>query len=421
MKAPLYQIIDVYLHKELAMPVVKASQHGYYLVFWWHNTALGHIFIEQGTSLYVPEYNHKLIAAIEPALEYYANPQQAPWQHWIENHDFDSWSVWMHSVFSLWEPASFPEEVPVSLVICTYNRANMLERCLASLYTLPCQPAEIIVVDNAPGSGTLKNMVQQFDRAVYVAEPRQGLDIARNAGIAQAAYPIVAFTDDDVKLHPLCIYRIWQSFEQPEVMAVTGLVLPAELDTEAQCIFEKYWSFNRGYKDHYFTGSFLTNSLAKGPPVWKIGAGANMAFRKEVFNKAGNFNELLDAGAAGCSGDSEMWYRILKQGHTIHYNPRAIVFHEHRKEMEALKQQIFNYMRGHAAAALIQQRQHQKAGYRRYLAKLLLKKYSVSVIKGFPDYKYRYKTLWAQISGVVSGLLYYAKHRNKAVPTHIKP
>jgi cellulose synthase/poly-beta-1,6-N-acetylglucosamine synthase-like glycosyltransferase len=223
--------------------------------------------------------------------------------------------------------------------------------------------------------------------------------------------PVIAFVDDDVFVHPLWVYRVWETFQNPDIAAMTGLVIAAGLDTEAQLIFEKHWSFNRGYSDKIYDSNFFKSTLSKGPPVWGIGAGANMAFRKMIFEKAGYFNELLDAGAAGCNGDSEMWFRILLKGYTIYYNPRAVVHHEHRKEIKALKKQIFYYMRGFTAAALTQQKQAPESGYTQKL-KNFSRHYGVLLIKQFPHYRFQYKTSQAEIRGILSGLIFYRKHRN---------
>jgi cellulose synthase/poly-beta-1,6-N-acetylglucosamine synthase-like glycosyltransferase len=145
--------------------------------------------------------------------------------------------------------------------------------------------------------------VEHFEGITYCREPRPGLDIARNTGAKKADYSIVAYIDDDVILHPLWSYRVWKAFEDPAIQAMTGLVIASSLDTESQQTFEKYWSFNRGYKEVLYNQGFFRESLQSGPPVWEIGAGANMAFRKEIFAKVGHFDERLDVGAAGCSGN----------------------------------------------------------------------------------------------------------------------
>jgi GT2 family glycosyltransferase len=196
------------------------------------------------------------------------------------------------------------------------------------------------------------------------------------------------------------------------------LVIASELSTEAQLIFEKHWSFNRGYIDKIYDANYFESTLSKGPEVWEIGAGANMAFRKSVFEKTGCFNELLDAGAAGCSGDSEMWFRVLAEGYTIFYNPRAVVYHEHRRDLEGLKKQIFYYMRGFTTAALLQQKLCPESGYVKRL-RSFPRYYRSLIANGFPGYPFQFQTIWNEIKGVLSGLRFFNKNKHrilKSVP-----
>src|SRR6185503_20142167 len=107
----------------------------------------------------------------------------------------------------------------------------------------------------------------------YVREDRAGLDIARNTGAAKSRGEIVAYADDDTILHPSWLQQIENAFDATEIWAVTGLVLPAELETEAQCIFEKVWSFGRGFERRDFGPKFYSDTRRRGSPAWEIGAG----------------------------------------------------------------------------------------------------------------------------------------------------
>ena len=193
---------------------------------------------------------------------------------------------------------------------------------------------------------------------------------------------------------------------------MTGLVLPVEINSEAQAVFEKDWSFNKGYIDKTFDREFFKLHAQAGPPVWDIGAGANMAFRKSVFDEVGNFDLHLGAGASGCSEDSEMWFRIIQSGKKVVYNPRAVVFHKHRETMEGLAAQIHQYMKGHAVAALMQHRINPYLGYKRRIFRTLpsyyygrLKKY----LKLSPTQK---TILKSEMKGLLDGIVYYWKHFN---------
>jgi cellulose synthase/poly-beta-1,6-N-acetylglucosamine synthase-like glycosyltransferase len=412
---PLYAITQVGLDSQLfTRPVVQPGQ-GSYVVVWWKEIALGHVFLEPDQLLTEAAYEAALIAAITPAVQHYAAQQHRTsdsWQQWLAQRDFERVGAWLDALLAEWLPASLPPRVPVSAIICTRNRAPQLRRCLHMLHTLACAPTEIVVVDNAPTDNSTYEVCQEFAGVVYRKEPRAGLDFARNTGIATAQCPVVAFVDDDVVVHPWLLYNVWETFQDPATAAMTGLVLPISLHTEAQLVFEQYWSFNRGYVDALYGPTYMLARAGHAPKVWEIGAGANMAFRKSIFEKVGYFDELLGAGAAGCGDDSEMWYRILAHGYTIRYNPRAVVYHEHRQEMAGLKHQLFYYMRGHAAALLIQQAQQPQAGYERRLYHELPKYYYNMFRVGFPHFRFRSQTMWVEIKGLVSGIVFYYRNRS---------
>jgi glycosyltransferase involved in cell wall biosynthesis len=405
--------LDLHLQPAHTLPVAP-PQHGQYLVFWWQDIALGHLFIEPEREMTADAYAAARQAAIAPAIAHYASQDSdKEWPMWLTQGDFAHWDAWMATLLQPYLGGPMPAQVPVSVIICTRGRAEMLRRCLHMLLVLPCAPAEIVVVDNAPSDTSTRDVAAEFAGVVYVCEPRPGLDIARNTGIRATKHPVIAFVDDDVVVHPHLLYTVWQAFEDPGTAALTGLVIALKLQTEAQLIFEQHWSFNRGYVDKVFEPAYVQVPTTQAPPVWNIGAGANMAFRKEVFEAVGYFDERLDAGAAGCSGDSEMWYRILLHGYVIRYNPRAIAYHEHRSDLAGLKRQLFAYMRGHVVSVLIQQAQQPRAGYPRYLYRDLRKHYVFMLRIGFPFFRARTPTLWAELRGLASGVAFYYRHRHQ--------
>lgn len=244
----------------------------------------------------------------------------------------------------------------VTVAVCTRERPRDLARCLESIAALADPPDEILVVDNAPRSSATREVVDKFSGVRYLCEPKKGLSSARNTAMAEATGHIVAFADDDVIVHPDWVCRIRQSFDDPSVMVVTGLVLPAELETDAQAIFEHdFQFFHQGYRRRLFDSSFFRATRAKGVPVWSIGAGANMAIRRTAFELGYRFDTRLGPGVfGGCGEDSEYWYRLLGGGWSCLYEPSVCVSHYHRREISALRRLVYNYMKGHVAALLLQ-------------------------------------------------------------------
>jgi len=402
-----------------AEPVTPEPTLRYYFSYWWQQIPLGHLFVEQHERHDTVVWQQKIWEAIAPAIQFYQKKTgiwAGDFNQLLLQRNYAVFNENMDRLFSAYTNRKSPGIADVSVIICTRNRSGDLHRCLHSLYAQTCLPGEVIVVDNAPADDSTYSVVKQFAEVIYHKELRPGLSIARNAGIRLAGSPVIAFTDDDVVLHPLWVYYVQESFAMPQVGAMTGLVIASSLNTESQQLFEKQYSFNRGYCDKLYDKIYFNAGLATGPRVWNIGAGANMAFRRSVFNAAGYFDERLGAGAAGCSEDSEMWYRILAKEFAIHYNPRAVGFHEHRKEANALKRQVFSYMRGHAAAALIQQSQTKEAGYRRYLYRMIFKSCMPLLIKRFFQANER-KMILIQLHGIFSGILFFVRNKNKPSQT----
>ena len=293
----------------------------------------------------------------------------------------------------------------LSVVICTRNRPADLERSLRALMESDDRDFELIVVDNASDDDRTAAVVARYPEVRYLFEPRRGLDIARNTGARAALKELVAFTDDDVEVAPDWTRLMKAAFADAMVMAVTGLVIPSSLDTEAQYLFERYWSFNKGYLPRTFDQQWFKATLPSGTPVWDIGAGANMAFRRNIFWLAGWFDERLDVGAAGCSGDSEMWYRILAEGWSCLYQPHLVVYHHHRRTMEELKKQLYHYMRGHVCAGLVQYEKYGHAGERKRIFHGLPVYYLAKWFKGPRN------TIWSEVRGCVDGWRYYRSVR----------
>jgi glycosyltransferase involved in cell wall biosynthesis len=295
----------------------------------------------------------------------------------------------------------------ISLVICTRDRPQELERCLASVPFQNRRPDQVVVVDNASRTNETREVTERHD-VLYVREDRPGLDIARNTGAAVSRGDIVAYTDDDTVLHPSWLRRIDDAFDTKEIWAVTGLAFPAELETEAQCIFEKAWSFGRGFQRRDFGPQFYSDTRKWGGSAWVIGAGANMAFRREVVHKLGGFDERLDVGAAGCSGDSEFWNRILHAGGVCRYEPGAVVYHFHGRTLGALRAQIRAYMRGHVAALFVQHERTGERGNLRRIIRALPCWYLRQGLRRLAGRRTASTCLWVEeVRGYLEGISYY--------------
>lgn len=231
------------------------------------------------------------------------------------------------------------DAVPISVIICTRDRPHDLARCLRAVFALEYPNFEVIVVDNASRDGEAAAVAKHFG-ARLVREDRPGLDWARNRGIAEARQPIVAFVDDDATPDVLWLAAIASAFANPDVDAVTGLVAPLELETPPQLLFEfTYGGMGKGFKPRLFHRD--RSSAAELIEIQAVGVGTNMAFRRQVFDRVGPFDTALDVGTPSRGGgDLDMFHRTLVAGCTLLYQPSALVWHRHRREMDELERQL---------------------------------------------------------------------------------
>jgi glycosyltransferase involved in cell wall biosynthesis len=249
----------------------------------------------------------------------------------------------------------------ISVVICTYNRPDRVTVCLEHMQQQRYPAFEVIVVDNNPQTEDVRAYVASLDNPSfrYVIEPRVGLSRARNTGVAAASGDIVAFLDDDEEPDVFWLAAMAVGFARSgDIGCVTGLILPARLDTEAQVLLEELGghSKERGFEPAVFSADGPQSPLYPRPP---FGAGGNMAFRRETLAKIGRFDTALGAGTpARGAEDTLALTLVMLVGDKIAYEPAAFVRHHHYRDFADLARQQQGYMVGLTAyyTALIRHR-----------------------------------------------------------------
>ncbi len=238
----------------------------------------------------------------------------------------------------------------VSVVVATRDRPEPLARCLAELGRLDPPPAEVIVADSASRDPDAVAAVAAAAGARVVRLSRPGLSRARNGGWRAATGTVVAFLDDDILVDPGWLSALAAGFADEEVAAVTGQLLPLELETEAQRLFLAYFHMDRrGWMERRFAAA-----PAPSPhwplDAWRMGSGGNMAARRGALERAGGFREDLGLGTAARGGeDLFLLWSLIRGGAAVVYRPDALAWHRHHREAEALGKVLFGYGAGHAA------------------------------------------------------------------------
>lgn len=220
--------------------------------------------------------------------------------------------------------ATAPE---ISVVISTYNRAGRLPAALdALLAQTGGVPYEIIVVDNNSTDETARIIVERArahpDRLRGVFEPRQGLSYGRNTGISLARAPIVAFTDDDVRVMPEWVAEFARAFrEHPDIDFVGGRVLPEWLAPPPRWLTTAHWS-PLALQDYGDAPMFT------GPERAICLVGASLAFRRRVFDRVGFFTPALGRvkDGIGSTEDHDLQLRAWRAGMRGMYAPAVLSY-----------------------------------------------------------------------------------------------
>ena len=243
----------------------------------------------------------------------------------------------------------------ISIVICTYNRAASLRLTLAALAAQVTRASvrwELVIVDNNSNDAT-QAVIQRFvstaeipSRYVFVAE--QGLSRARNAGVAASRGDIIGFTDDDVLPAADWVDRIAITMEETKAQIVGGRIVPTWQEEPPA------WLRHRPAFHHalaildYATAAHVRDAHSV-PSVW----GANMAFRRCVFERAGGFDTRRGlVGATLHRGEEiDLVARAIAAGCHAIYEPSIIVCHRigpERMRMAYLSRLYFQRAEGDA-------------------------------------------------------------------------
>lgn len=220
----------------------------------------------------------------------------------------------------------------ISVIVCTYNRCQLLRAALETIAKSQMSRDvawEVIVVDNNSNDAT-RDVVGAAarcfpDRFVYLFEARAGKSYALNTGVQAARGRIVAFVDDDVVVQPTWLHNLTAELHGEQWAGAGGRTLPA------QSVSLPDWLTLKG---PYGLGGVLAAMFDLGeeplvldrPPY-----GANMAFRKVMFERYGGFRTDLGPSPnreiPRPNEDTEFGRRLMAAGERLRYAANAVVFH----------------------------------------------------------------------------------------------
>jgi glycosyltransferase involved in cell wall biosynthesis len=222
--------------------------------------------------------------------------------------------------------------IQISVVVCTYNRADLLAGALQSLCEQNLDPSEyeIIVVDNNSSDNTraiVREFCQGYTNVSYCFEPQQGLSHARNRGWQEARGEYVGYIDDDGKAPEQWLTVAKETIEQKSP-AVFGGPYYAFYNTPKPCWF----------KDAY--GSCVKTGGARLLTPHEYLSGGNIFVRRFLLQSLGGFDaDLGMAGQKMAYGEETSLLRRMRvsmPNEVIYYDPKLYVYHLVRPEKMTL-------------------------------------------------------------------------------------
>jgi glycosyltransferase involved in cell wall biosynthesis len=209
----------------------------------------------------------------------------------------------------------------LSVIICTWNRADLLRQTLAILATqtgVDPGSIEVLVVDNNSSDGTAQVVHDaaanwRLGRLRYVSEPRQGKQFALNRGIEAAVADLLVFTDDDVIAPPDWLAQILLAFRDPAVELLGGKTLVVWPDSRPPAWYHPQMLA-------VVAGVDIGDRRLRPPPADYAPSGSNVAARRRVFERIGRYSETHFRHM-----DYEFGQRALGQGVVVEYNPLVVV------------------------------------------------------------------------------------------------
>ena len=219
-----------------------------------------------------------------------------------------------------------PAPRSASVVIPNWNGRDLLEKYIPSIVeALAGNPAnEIVVVDNGSTDGSAEFLGDAFPQVNVVAlSENLGFGGGSNAGFRAAKNDIVVLLNSDMRVAPDFLAPLLEGFTDPAVFAVSCQIFFSDPNKprEETGLTQGWWQDGSLRVRHR-----LDNAVTDLFPCF-YGGGGSCAFDRAKFLELGGFDRLLEPFYLE---DTDLGYMAWKRGWKVLYQPRSIVYHEHR-------------------------------------------------------------------------------------------
>ncbi len=238
---------------------------------------------------------------------------------------------------------------PISVVVASAGRPAALAVCLDRMAALEYPGADVLVVDGSRNRDSARRVAEQYG-ARFLEADAPGLAAARNRGIEATTADIIAFTVDLASPDPGWLDSIAGAIRDPAVSIVTGLVTPAELETDPQFFAEVEYGRWLDTETQAIRGAWLSRPQLLW--TYRYGSGANLAVRRSALEAVGGFAADSGDETGWDASDSDLLRRLLHRGAELRYEPAAIVTIVHPRDDAELRRVVRIGASSHGAMAI---------------------------------------------------------------------
>ena len=218
----------------------------------------------------------------------------------------------------------------VSVLICTYNRPQLLAQCLAALIErTSTKPDQIVVVNG--GDERTDRLVQPYIdlspiRFQWVKTRNQNLATSRNAGLPHCTGDIIAMTDDDAEVFPDWVTQMKRAHQDhPDAGAIGGVIVGSAPHTLISRLADQVT----------FPSPGVSGEVRTVP-------GVNVSYKHKAVARVGMQDETLFRGE-----DVDYNWRVKQAGYSVWHDPSIRVYHHHRSTLRSFLNQHYMYGRAY--------------------------------------------------------------------------
>lgn len=221
----------------------------------------------------------------------------------------------------------------VSILLPTYNRANILERCINSVLAQSYSNWKLIISDDGSTDGT-QTIAKQYEKKdsrvrYHKNAVCQGLPRNRNIAVSISQGDLIFFIEDDLILEPNCLEILVKTFEELEQRVPIGAIAPRLIDNRAHTDYFEKKRINSACVISKKTGNIYNNFGLDSDVLQECPSlHACSLILKSAFEDVGGYEDNRYKGTY-CREESDFYFKVKKRGFKLYFQPKAITYHKY--------------------------------------------------------------------------------------------